>query len=433
MARAALRQPIALALGAALGLAPAAGCFELPPPLDDETPASGGGGQGGAGAGGMPPTGPLPLCGPGESKEGGTCARIVDLVLGSDSSCALASDGTARCWGDNSAGQLGVEPKGSFVGPLVVPNLGGAPNMALAYEHGCLLDDGNVRCWGGDDVGQIAGAGGPQSVPTAIALSQPALAVAAYSNTACARHASAVSCWGELQDGQGFNPGGQAWTATPYFVGGLSDVGGIDHLAVGTFFSCAIVDGGQQIRCWGDNFEGALGDGTNVGSAAAVAVVQTFATPVQELVAGTANSCIRDAQGRVFCWGGMALSDSVPGVDTIYDEPTLVNVGAKPVASIAAGFRHLCLRYEDGTVGCFGTSYFGALGMEGTVASATPLMIADLADVEVLASGWQHLCALRSTGEVICWGHNHRGQVDPSQLGVEAIAAPHVVDFGSSM
>jgi alpha-tubulin suppressor-like RCC1 family protein len=42
------------------------------------------------------------------SVEGVHMPPVVQIALGTDHSCALQQDGTARCWGDNSYGQLGT-------------------------------------------------------------------------------------------------------------------------------------------------------------------------------------------------------------------------------------------------------------------------------------------------------------------------------------
>src|SRR5439155_4036145 len=83
--------------------------------------------------------------------------------------CALLSDGTVRCWGRNSDGQLGVPPSGDHCPypppppdvfcsntPVPVGGITGADAIAAGGYHTCaLFPDGTVKCWGRNDQGQL--------------------------------------------------------------------------------------------------------------------------------------------------------------------------------------------------------------------------------------------------------------------------------------
>ncbi len=74
-----------------------------------------------------------------------------DTFNGAGHSCAVLRNGTVRCWGDNTDGQLGVPASGmaqSLV-PFDVPNLVGATQVVAGADYSCaLLKDGTVMCWG---------------------------------------------------------------------------------------------------------------------------------------------------------------------------------------------------------------------------------------------------------------------------------------------
>src|SRR5262249_38823670 len=97
--------------------------------------------------------------GPVELGAGRTATAI---SIGNSDSCALLDNGTVRCWGANGNGQLGYgnttqigddETPGS-VGPL---NLGlDASGMDMGESHSCArLVNGTVRCWGLGTSGQL--------------------------------------------------------------------------------------------------------------------------------------------------------------------------------------------------------------------------------------------------------------------------------------
>ena len=80
--------------------------------------------------------------------------------------CVVFSNGAVKCWGYNSAGQLGIGDKinrgashGDMGASLPWLDLGAdrdAEKLALGMDHTCaLLDDGCVKCWGAGDSGQL--------------------------------------------------------------------------------------------------------------------------------------------------------------------------------------------------------------------------------------------------------------------------------------
>jgi cysteine-rich repeat protein len=95
---------------------------------------------------------------------------VVALAPGNGHNCVLFQDGTVRCWGLNTHGQLGLghtnhigDNPGEMPPPVV--NVGGTVvQLSLGYWHSCaLLDTGNVRCWGYNNNGQL-GIGNTSSI-----------------------------------------------------------------------------------------------------------------------------------------------------------------------------------------------------------------------------------------------------------------------------
>ncbi len=81
--------------------------------------------------------------------------------------CAALRDGTARCWGNDSDGQLGDRTTGALTVPIPVrvQGLTGVVSVAAGSRHSCaLLGDGTVWCWGLNDRGQL----GTGSVPSSL-------------------------------------------------------------------------------------------------------------------------------------------------------------------------------------------------------------------------------------------------------------------------
>src|SRR6185369_15356385 len=90
-----------------------------------------------------------------------TCSdvTVVDLGVGGNASCAVLSDGSIRCWGDDEAGQLGLattQNLGDNELPVSVPAVRvsdspgvGVARAAMSLFTACaVLTDDRVKCWG---------------------------------------------------------------------------------------------------------------------------------------------------------------------------------------------------------------------------------------------------------------------------------------------
>lgn len=104
-------------------------------------------------------------------------------------------------------------------------------------------------------------------------LSSGVSAVSAGCTHTCALlDTGGVKCWGMNQEGQlGDGTAGEGLIrTTPVDVVGLSS--GVSALSIGWRHTCALLDNGQ-VKCWGENLSGQLGDGTMENSATPVDVV----------------------------------------------------------------------------------------------------------------------------------------------------------------
>ena len=136
-------------------------------------------GQLGRGDAGVVASDPTP--GPVALPAGLIASQITSAV---GSTCALLSDHSAWCWGDNAYGEIGTgSPTPGFVmQPTRVQGLSNIVQIASgpgAYTVCALLDDSSVRCWGANYADQLgvdtAGDGGmpdesPHPVPLLVAF-----------------------------------------------------------------------------------------------------------------------------------------------------------------------------------------------------------------------------------------------------------------------
>src|SRR6185369_17989989 len=76
------------------------------------------------------------------------------VAAGREHSCILYQNGNVGCWGDNAAGQLGMEGVKELDRPRGVPLERDPVDLALGAYHSCArFADGTVACWGTDNGG----------------------------------------------------------------------------------------------------------------------------------------------------------------------------------------------------------------------------------------------------------------------------------------
>jgi alpha-tubulin suppressor-like RCC1 family protein len=106
------------------------------------------------------------------------------VALGATHACVLLDDGQIKCWAGNDEGQLGLGNMGAINGPpgsIDPVYLGGHSGVQVAAgkSHTCaILDDGTLKCWGSNSAGQLGlgdlknrgGSGGKLSADTTVDL-----------------------------------------------------------------------------------------------------------------------------------------------------------------------------------------------------------------------------------------------------------------------
>ncbi len=82
-------------------------------------------------------------------------ANVVEIDAGTTHTCALIDDGTVRCWGLGSNGQLGNGDTESSAIPVQVSGIDDAVAISAGDQITCaIVTDGAVKCWGnGQGVG----------------------------------------------------------------------------------------------------------------------------------------------------------------------------------------------------------------------------------------------------------------------------------------
>jgi alpha-tubulin suppressor-like RCC1 family protein len=301
------------------------------------------------------------------------------LTGGGAHTCALTSDGTAACWGNNAYGQLGDNSTTNQNAPVLVA--GGLKFVSIdaGAAHTCAITSaGEAYCWGRNDRGQLGdGTTTASAVPVAAvtgSLTFQLIAAGGFSigHTCALTDLGAAYCWGDNERGQlGTGTSDLDAHASPEPVsGGLVFKGLTAGLGR---HSCGLTDLGAA-HCWGENSFGALGNRSKRDSAVPVAVVGNLT--FDQLVAGgfIGHTCGLIEGGAAYCWGGNEKGQVGDGTTRDRLAPKAV-AGGLAFLSVDAGFRHTCGRASTGTVYCWGSNGAGQLGNNSNSLSTVPVEV----------------------------------------------------------
>ncbi len=367
------------------------------------------------------------------------------VAAGAYHTCTLLTDGTVDCWGDNQFGELGDGTSTDSSTPVQVLGVGdsgllaGVTQITLGGDHTCaLITGGTVDCWGWNGYGQLGnGTTTNSSTPVQVlgvggnGLLSGVTQLAAGGDHNCALlSGGAVDCWGDNQFGELGNAT-IAYSSTPVQVVAVGDSGllaGATQLTAGAEHSCALLSGGT-VDCWGWNFAGQLGNGTDTNSSTPVQVLTLGGSGVlsgaTQLASGDYHTCALLSAGAADCWGYNSAGQLGNGTTTYSSTPVQVlAVGGGGVLSgatqLAGGGLHTCALLSGGNVDCWAWNFYGQLGNGTNTNSSTPVQVLAvggggvLAGATQLAAGYDHTCALLSGDAVDCWGWNYFGQLGNS-------------------
>ncbi len=228
------------------------------------------------------------------------------------------------------------------------------------------------------------------------------------SNHSCALTSTGgVVCWGQNNSAQ-LGDGTRTSRITPTPVSGLSS--GFQAVVSGQTHSCALTDVGA-VKCWGFNFYGQLGNGSNSTPNVPVSVLG-FSNEVIALAAGANHTCALTNTGAVKCWG-LNTSGQLGNADNANSNvPVDVNGLSSGVSAIGAGDYHTCALLSTGGGKCWGSNGAGQLGDNSTDDSNVPVNIDSLAVVlSEVDAGEEHTCVRTSSGGMYCWGRNNNGRL----------------------
>ena len=234
-------------------------------------------------------------------------SAAVDITAGLDYTCAVMIYGQVMCWGNNHQGQLADGTMTDRIKPTLAMLISGIGNVDAGQNKSCgLTGNGLLRCLSGGTAQEIGGiisatSSSPEtSMEVAVnrfgslimALTKDGIPVAfqsgrftlingvtqavdvdsGSSHTCVLLSDGTVKCWGSNAYGQ-LGRNSTMSSSNPQTV---LDISGAWQLAVGKNHACVLITSNNpstdDIKCWGLNSDGQLGNGTNVNSSIPVLV-----------------------------------------------------------------------------------------------------------------------------------------------------------------
>ena len=257
--------------------------------------------------------------------------RILQRSLGRAHTCVLYENKKVSCWGDNKFGQLGYKPSKTevlgkhkrsdsqkfklnpYAEDFKFVNLDeDVIQVSAGGDSTCvLLDGGGVRCWGSNSHGQL-GLESKNIVDASVVKDLPLGERAKF-------------------------------------------------VDIGSSHTCAVLIDGQM-KCWGDNSFGQLGQGHNmplgVGEKLSQLPVIELSDKVNSIAVGDLSTCVVLENQNALCWGHRDYHGQKGLSEHIGDDENLLGLAPLPlggdVSKIEFSENGFCASLDESSVRCWG-------------------------------------------------------------------------------
>ena len=321
---------------------------------------------------------------------------IKQISAGENHTCAIASDNRAYCWGSNKNGQLGNGSTADSNGPVAV-NMSGAlagktiKQMSVEFSTSCVVaSDNRAYCWGSNKNGQLGnGSTADSRVPVAVNTSGVLVGKTIKEVTTGGFHTCALDtsskmyCWGLNSSGRLGGGLTSILSNVPVAVNMSGALAGktIKQMSTGYSSTCAIASD-NRAYCWGSGNNGQLGNGSTADSRVPVAVNMSGALvgkTIKQILAGGDHGCVVASDDKMYCWGLNNNGELGNNSSVNSSVPVAVNadgvLAGKTIRQMSAGFSSTCAVDSGYGIYCWGYNSNGQLGNNSTNNSRVPTYV----------------------------------------------------------
>lgn len=351
----------------------------------------------------------------------GVDPELKKVVLGATFACAISVNGSTYCWGRNNVGQLGQNTSviTSSTSPLLISGATSFTNILAGPTHACgYSSTQGLFCWG--------------NVPGANSFTFLPINVSTNTNIISMTGGQSGSCYIENSTGKnqlycfGYNEAGELL---------LNSVGRINlptrasildpeepvsvSLSRGTNSSCVVLKSGTA-KCFGGVNGASMGRAYKNLSEARIGNSR-FSIEPYELYLSRGTYCYRNASQKISCYGHNAFTTTP--FNFLYNIEPEVIVSDNVLNYSQSSEEFQCYVSATNKVYCRGDNTYGQLGDGTTALSTTFKPINSLpSNILEVVTGARHTCIRNSSHEVWCWGYNGQGQLGSNV----ALTSPYI-------
>ncbi|WP_445732054.1 RCC1 domain-containing protein [Mariniflexile sp.] len=305
-------------------------------------------------------------------KQIGTATNWQTVAAGYGDSFALKTDGTLWAWGDNDYGQLGLGVNGGFYfNPVQVGTDNNWQSIATgAYFVLALKNNGSLWSWGIDDYGQLGDGGSNtnRSTPMQIGTDTDWRNVyAGYDHAHAIKTNGTLWGWGQNFYGNLGNGNFGAVSGTNPAVNIPTQIGTDTNwlnLSIRNSNHVLGLKTNGTLWAWGQNFGGALGDGSNISKYVPTQIGTD--TNWQSIYTGNYDSHALKTDGTLWAWGRNDFGQLGDG--TLIDKYTPIQIGTDLTWQrlTSGGIDYSMGIKLDGSMWGWGKNPYGQLGNGGS-------------------------------------------------------------------
>ena len=323
---------------------------------------------------------------------------------GNAHSLVICADNTVQSFGNNYYGQLGNGTFAPSFMPVAVSSLTNVIEVVAGrYYSVALKSDGTVWAWGENYWGQLGnGTNIDSNVPVQVTGLSGVISIAAgdsMDHTLALKNDGTVWAWGNNWDGQLGN-GTNINSNIPVQVTGLTGVISISGCDDSSF---ALKNDGT-VWVWGDNY-GLFGNGTATTPwDSNIPILITSISGVAAIASAGSEAIALRTDSTVWAWGNGA---STPYLITSLSGITNISRGRSTWPSS----EHSMALKSDGTVWAWGANDYGQLGNGTNIYSSIPVQVSSLSNVRAISACNGHSFAQKYDGTFWAWGSNASGKL----------------------
>lgn len=341
-----------------------------------------------------------------------------EIYAGTSYTCGIRTTGAAYCWGTGTGGWIGDGGTSNRTTPALVSGGGSWLSLSVGNNpgtsgHTCGIKSDNLAyCWGVGNVGQLGNNAqiASQTTPLQVTIAGgPWVQIEAGQQYTCGRRADGlVNCWGESWGGgHGTGIGAETEFFFPYKIAG-SPWRDISTNGDGFDFSCGVKTDGTG-WCWGDNGTGQLG--INSSLIEIFPQTQIFGGGTWlKISTGGGHACGIKSDNLAYCWGMNFDGQLGDGTNVYKNAPVLV-AGGGSWKNISSGVYHTCGIRSNDTLWCWGDNWGGQLGDNTTGDKNAPVQVTGGGSWKSVFASYSDTCGIKSDDTLWCWGYGNNGEL----------------------